>query len=294
VGVRHSISNGAFVIINKQPAGIQYLGENGSTESCKQAVIQLIHFGEAIEEVKILTAEGEHSNSHGLLLTVGYGTQIAIKNGFTSGYPGEGPRGYAFILNLLSKYTANIGEYVVHHKIIQRLCDSALTIHDIESISHLQKIKPARWYDFVPYKKEDKPAVFHEFPLTIPMALIDDRLIDIALDFVNNPDNSILNAYRKIESIVRERSKLTHESSTRLFAKAFQGDESVLYWENLDSGESKGRASLFTSTFMAYRNNRAHQEPKHNLDDDIREFLLINQLFVLEREAIIREVITVE
>jgi hypothetical protein len=282
------------VIINKQPAGIQYLGESGLTESCKQAVIKLIHFGETIEEVKILTAEGEHSNSHGLLLTLSYDTRIAIKNGFASGYPGEGPRGYAFVLNLLSKFTENIGEYIVPNDIFRRLTDSCLTIQDIVLIDETDEIKPARWYDFVPYRKENQPSVFHEFPSTIPMSLIDKRLIDIALDFVNNPDNSILNAYRKIESIVRERSKLTHESSTKLFAKAFQGDESALCWVNLDSGESKGRASLFTSTFMAYRNNRAHQEPKHNLDDDVREFLLINQLFILEREAVVREVSTVE
>ncbi|NQY25605.1 MAG: TIGR02391 family protein [Piscirickettsiaceae bacterium] len=278
----------------KQPAGIQYLGESGLTESCKQAVIKLIHFGDKIEEVKILTAEGDHSNSHALLLTIDYGTQVAIKDGFSSGYPGEGPRGYAFVLNLLSQYTENIGEYITPINIFERLVKSCLTAQDIESIDNLKKVRPARWYDFVPYRKEDKPDVFYEFPLTIPMALIDHRLIEIALEFNSNPDNSILNAYRKIESIVRERTNLTHESSTKLFSKAFQSDESILYWKGLDSGESKGRASLFTSAFMAYRNNRAHQEPKHNLDNDIREFLLINQLFILEKEAIIREVATAE
>ena len=282
------------MLTKKQPAGIQYLGESGLTESCKQAVIKLIHFGDKIEEVKIITAEGDHSNSHALLLTIDYGTQVAIKDGFSSGYPGEGPRGYAFVLNLLSQYTENIGEYITPINIFERLVKSCLTAQDIESIDNLKKVRPARWYDFVPYRKEDKPDVFYEFPLTIPMALIDHRLIEIALEFNSNPDNSILNAYRKIESIVRERTNLTHESSTKLFSKAFQSDESILYWKGLDSGESKGRASLFTSAFMAYRNNRAHQEPKHNLDNDIREFLLINQLFILEKEAIIREVATAE
>lgn len=282
------------MLTKKQSARIQYLGESGLTESCKQAVIKLIHFGDKIEEVKILTAEGEHSNSHALLLTLEYETQIAIKDGFSSGYPGEGPRGYAFVLNLLNQYTENIGEYITPVNIFERLTNSCLTVQDIESINNLKKVRPARWYDFVPYRKEDRPDVFYEFPLTIPMALIDQRLIEIALDFHINPDNSILNAYRKIESIVRERTNLTHESSTKLFSKAFQGDDSVLYWENLDSGETKGRASLFTSAFMAYRNNRAHQEPKHNLDNDIREFLLINQLFILEKEAVVRNVAIVE
>ncbi|GLS90360.1 hypothetical protein GCM10007916_14270 [Psychromonas marina] len=276
----------------KQIAEIQYLGDSGLTECCKQGVVQLLHFGEIIEEVKILTAEGDYSNSHCLLLTLTHDRVAAIKNGFSSGYPGEGPKGYTFVLNLLSKYTENIAEYICPIDIFERLLKSSLTIQDIESINNLTKISPARWYEFVPYKEELKPDVFSEFPLTIPMALIDCRLIEIALDFTNNPDNSILNAYRKIESIVRGRTNLTHESSTKLFSKAFQGDESVLYWEDIDSGECKGRASLFTSTFMAYRNNRAHQEPKHHLDDDIREFLLINQLFILEKEAVVREVIS--
>ena len=39
---------------------------------------------------------------------------------------------------------------------------------------------------------------------------------------------------------------------------------------------------------MSYRNHRAHQEPRHNLSDDIREFMLVNQLFFLENKAILR------
>ncbi len=271
-------------------AAIQYLGESRITELCKEAVIKLIHFGDKIKEVKILTAEGDHSNCHALLLTIDYEIQIAIKGGFSSGYSGEGPRGYAFILNLLNHYTENINEYITPINIFERLDSSCLTVEDLECINDLKKLRTARWYDFVPYQKKDRPNVFNQFPLTIPMALIDPRLIEIALEFNNNPDNSILNAYRKIESIVRERVCLTHESSTKLFSKAFQGDDSLLYWKGLDSGENKGRASLFTSIFMAYRNNRAHQEPKENLHNDIREFLLINQLFILEKKAILREV----
>ncbi|MGP5536680.1 TIGR02391 family protein [Psychrobacter glacincola] len=120
------------------------------------------------------------------------------------------------------------------------------------------------------------------------MALLDARLIELALDFDKNPDHAIISGYRKIESIVRERTGLEHESSVKLFAKAFQGDDSILCWKNLDSGECRGRASLFSSVFMAYRNNRAHQEPRRNLGDDIREFMLINQLFILESAAVIR------
>lgn len=270
-------------------ADIQYLGESGITQKCKNAVINLIHAGEKIYDVKILTVEGYHSNFHALLLTLKFNTQIMIKGGFASGYDGAGPKGYSFILNLLNQYTDNINEYIIPGLIFERISSSSLTVKDLEYINSIERVSPARWYDFVPLYNENKGNIFSAFPLTIPMALLDPRLIEQALEFETNSDNAIMSEYRKIEDIVRERTKLYHESSTKLFAKAFQGDNSVLCWENLESGESKGRASLFNGVFMAYRNNRAHQEPKHNLSDDIREFMLLNQLFILESEAIIRK-----
>ena len=270
-------------------AGIQYIGDSGITQECKKAVINIIHAGKKIYEVKILTFEETHSNAHALLLTLEFDIQIVVKGGFASGYNGEGPKGYAFVLNLLAQYTDNIDEYIVPLKIFDRISSSSLTVKDLGYINSIEKVRPARWYDSAYLYKERNHNVFSEFPLTIPMALLDTRLIELALEFETNPDNAIISGYRKIEDIVRERTKLYNESSTKLFAKAFQGDNSVFYWENLDSGEFKGRASLFTSVFMAYRNNRAHQEPKHNLSDDIREFMLINQLFILESEAIVRK-----
>ncbi|WP_201599857.1 TIGR02391 family protein [Psychrobacter submarinus] len=269
-------------------AGIQYLGESGITQECKKAVINLVHAGERIEEVKILTFEEPYSKAHALLLALEYDIQIVIKGGFASDYNGEGPKGYAFVLNLLAQYTDNIDEYIVPQRIFERISSSSLTVKDLEYINSIGKVRPVRWYEFIQFSNENRNNVFSEFPLTIPMALIDPRLIEQALEFETNPDNAIMNGYRKIESIVRERTGLNNESSTKLFAKAFQGNDPVLYWKNLDSGESKGRASLFTNVFMAYRNNRAHQEPKHNLSDDIREFMLINQLFILESEAVER------
>lgn len=266
-------------------AGIQYLGDSGVTQICKEAIIRLIHAGEDIKDVKILTFEEAYSHAHALLLTLRYDIQVIIKGGFASGYNGEAPKGYAFVLNLLRNYTDNINEYIISKSIFERISNSSLTVKDLEYINSINPVRPNRWYDSAYLHKNRECSTFSEFPLTIPMALLDSRLIELALDFDKNPDNVIMGAYRKLESIVRERTGLHNESGVKLFAKAFQGDDSVLYWENLDSGEFKGRASLFTSVYMAYRNNRAHQEPRHNLGDDIREFMLVNQLFVLESET---------
>jgi hypothetical protein len=266
-------------------AGIQYLGDSDVTQICKEAVIQLIHAGEDINDVKILTFEQAYSNAHALLLTLRYDIQVIIKGGFASGYSGEGPKGYAFVLNLLRNYTDSINEYIISKSIFESVSNSSLTVKDIEYINSIKPVRPARWYDSAYIHQERERSIFSEFPLTIPMALLDPRLIELALDFNRNPDSAIMGAYRKLESIVRERTGLHNESSTRLLKKAFQVNDSILHWGDLDSGESIGRASLFSNVFMAYRNNRAHQEPRHNLSDDIREFMLINQLFVLESEG---------
>ncbi|WP_199506778.1 MULTISPECIES: TIGR02391 family protein [unclassified Psychrobacter] len=239
--------------------------------------------------MKILTFEETHSSAHALLLTLRYDIQAIIKGGFASGYNGEAPRGYAFVLNLLRNYTDSINEYIISKSIFERISNSSLTMKDLDYINSINPVRPARWYESVYLYKERERSVFSEFPLTIPMALLDPRLIELALDFDKNPDSAIMGAYRKLESIVKARTDLNNESGVKLFAKAFQGDDSILYWENLDSGESKGRASLFTSVYMAYRNKRAHQEPRHDLGDDIREFMLINQLFVLESGTIVRQ-----
>lgn len=64
----------------------------------------------------------------------------------------------------------------------------------------------------------------------------------------------------------------------------FTGKDAVLTWMVTEEGEKNGRAYLFTGTYMAYRNPRAHQEnPEAEL---LAEFLLLNQLYRLEREAV--------
>jgi hypothetical protein len=43
---------------------------------------------------------------------------------------------------------------------------------------------------------------------------------------------------------------------------------------------------LFTGTFAAHRNPRAHREPKERAAIALREFLLLNHLYILEAQAI--------
>jgi hypothetical protein len=52
-------------------------------------------------------------------------------------------------------------------------------------------------------------------------------------------------------------------------------------------GEKSGRAMLFSGTYMAYRNRRAHREIKDShFAAQLSEFLLVNHLFRLETESV--------
>lgn len=266
---------------------MQYLGEAGISSYCKEAIIKLIHSGDKIKKVKILTArKDKYSQEHCFLIIDTFDTTTAIKRRFSSGYPGEGPKTFACALKLLETYTNDINEFIVTPNILDKIDESCLTLKDIEHINSQKKVLPSRWHDYI--YDVGCPDIFKDFPQELPMALIDKRLIKIALNFSNNSDHEILNAYRLLESIVRERTGL-EESSTKLFSKAFQGNEPILYWDKIDAGERIGRASIFSNVFMAYRNNRAHQEPENHFKDDLREFLMINHLFILESKSILRE-----
>ena len=102
---------------------------------------------------------------------------------------------------------------------------------------------------------------------------------------MKDPDGAVIGAYRRLEDVIRKRSEI-NESGTKLFSKAFFNDDSPLRWDVPDASESKGRGQLFTATYMSFRNARAHRELSLTIKQELREFLLINELFLLESEAI--------
>lgn len=270
-------------------AGIDYRGLGGVSRHCIDAIIEIIHFGRQINEVKILTSGSGYDCRHALILNVDTDVIIAIKSGFTSGYSGEGPRSFSYVLSILKKFTEEIDEYLVPYKLIERIDNSALTEKDLNWLSGQGPVRPQRWYEYIYERDYSKFNVRQFFPAEIPLALIEPRLYEIALSFKQNPDNALLAGYRLLERLIKDKSGLTQETGTKLFSKAFQGEDSPLYWDDLDGSEAKGRATLFSSVFMAYRNRRAHQEPDDDIHEDLREFMLLNQLFMLEMSAMVRE-----
>lgn len=221
---------------------------------------------------------------------------IAIKSGFASGYTGEGPRGLSYVLQLLSQQISwmEIKEYSISSDFFQRINDSCLLNSDIDEIRQERLVIPSRVFEYI-YSyasrddKENHKRLRNEFPSIVPLRFVDFRIADLALKIKDQPDSTLMSAYRRLEGIIRKRTNLEGDViGAKLFNKAFRGENAPLYWENIEPAEREGRAYMFEGIYLSFRNPRAHRELKLSLDEEIREFMLVNELFLLESQAIDR------
>jgi len=246
--------------------------------------VRFLQHGDRISIARILTSDG----THGFLLTTEVGEVVAIKTGFASGYPGEGPRRFSYVLQLLDAHNVEIHEYEVSQSLMNRLDSSSLTESDIRKIEQTHFVRGRHWREYVLPQHGDCSAdrsPWAEFPLVMPFAIVDPRLTDLAISFWDNPDDCLLKAFRRLEDIVRKRTGINAHGS-KLFSQAFLGVSAKLHWPDKDSGEQTSRAQMFVSAFGAFRNPRAHREVSEAAADQLVEFLAVNQLFRLERTAV--------
>jgi hypothetical protein len=274
-------------------AGIQYLGLPGITQSCKEAIMRLLQSRANITKAKILTFSPPNveSKAHCFLLAIDNLDHMAIKSGFSSGYPGEGPSGFSYVLQLLKLHGVEIEEYEINKEFQERLDQSALTQSDIESLDQANSIRGPYWRDYISERhanSAESGKLLEEFLPIIPFAIVDSRIMDLALSFWNGPNDKLRTGYSRLEDVVRRRTA-SKESAGKLFSIAFQGPNSLLTWNVKDSGEQVGRASLFTAAYSAHRNPRAHREIEDDPSGQLNEFLLLNYLFTLEGEAVLRD-----
>ncbi len=157
---------------------------------CQDAVIRLIHYGDKIEEARILSSDRVHC----LLLANGIGDLTAIKSGFGSGYGGEGPAAFSYVLQLLRTHGAKIEEFEVGADVVERLDNSALTILDIERIDAARPVRPTRWRKYIlddDRYSDTRGRLWREFRPVIPYSIIDYRIIDLVIVFWQDPDAAL-------------------------------------------------------------------------------------------------------
>lgn len=265
-------------------AGIQYAGEPGVTQTCVEAIVRLIQCRTAIQEARLLTAGSRHA----IVLTLPLDTTLAVKTGFRSGYIGEGPAGLSRVVALLDFHRVEIDEYTVEAQLLDRLDASALTNDDLTLLTSQRAIRPQRWHDYIvggDLGRQRNGTIWQDFCPVLPLAIIDPRIADLAKTFWEAPGDRIMDGYRRLEDTVRQRTGID-EHGQKLFSEAFLGTPPKLVWKGCGhENEQKGRAQIFAGAFMGYRNARAHREVDATIDQLLTEFILLNHLFRLEREA---------
>lgn len=267
---------------DQEPAGIQYHGVAGSSADCREAVERLLQTGVPLTRARIVT----HGRRHALILTTDIGDPIAIKSGFSSGYGGEGPTAFSFVLQLLQAASVEIDEREASADSFDRLNQSALMQGEFEELwrGPAQFLRP--WSDYIldrHFEASIRGELWQDLPPVLPFGLLDPRLAPLAGRFWSDPDALLNQAYRRLEDSVRRRTGLKGIGQ-KLFNAAFLGPKAKLTWVGHDEGELQGRGQLFGAIYLAYRNPRAHQEaPRSNA---LSELLLLNHLFRLEAEAV--------
>jgi len=266
---------------------VQYVGLSGISRACLDAVRRYVQYGDRIESAKVLTTA---SRMHALLLFIDSSETVAVKSGFSSGYSGEGPRTFAETLRLLIDYGVDIEECEVDEAVVARVDASALTSKDLLLLASSKVVRPCRIHDYI-YdglgREGRQREQWSSIRTVMPWSLIDQRIVDLALRFFEENDDSLHRGFRRLEDIVRARIESTG-SSSQLMAQAFQGENSRLTWEDVEPAEQSGRAQLFVGGYLAYRNRRAHREMQQRAEDALPEFLLLNHLYVLESKSIDR------
>lgn len=266
---------------------ISYVGIDGMTHSCLDALRRLVQCSTSITLARLVS----HGSRHGFLVQADDEWTV-IRPGFTSGYPGTGPAGLAEALMLFGHFGVDVDEVDVDDKIMHRVTEARLSHRDLEVIRNTHPVRPPRLYDYIQSHKRphERPGeLYRNFPVVIPYAIIDERLLDLAIKFSRDPDNILLAAFRRLEDTVRVRSGVD-EHGAKLFSRAFGGSNAPMKWNDVGhENEIAQRVNVFVGAYGAFRNPRAHSASSR--DDEattlLGQFLLVNLLFTLERDAIV-------
>lgn len=250
---------------------IQYHGDNRTTESCIDAIVRILHFDDRIDLAVLLTCEDRHA----FLLTVQEYQKIIIQSGFASGYGGEGPKGLAKVIQLLRLHSIELEEVHVSSKVFSRVENCQLRDKDLQQIEETPYVRPISLIDYV-FDIGDIPQgeLLKRYPSVIPWATLDPRIIDLALILNQGDSSAVSRAFNRFETTLKERagnnSRSLRAAANSVFSNGGAND--------LPSAAEK----LVTSVYTLLRNPRAHEEHYFSREEDIRCFVMINELFLME------------
>lgn len=263
---------------------IQYLG-TCYTQDCLEALGFILQTQQNIEKAILLSNKQYHA-----FLIISERNTYVVRSGFTSGYMGEGPKGLASSLQLLLKHQIDIEEVNISEKLMKKVNKALILESDVKHILESKFVRPLRIHEYIYtiYETLEYQQINdRHYPIELSYHLIDPRIFDLALKFKEEPNNAIMTAYARLEDILRHKTK-TDLFSSNLLKTAFISDKhKSMYKWNVDNEEvSNAIGRLFTHIFTVYRNECAHGEINKQYKMQIREFILINELYLLENESI--------
>ncbi|MGE8542198.1 MAG: TIGR02391 family protein [Acinetobacter sp.] len=278
-----------FKLFNQPSEAIQYLG-TPYTQDCIEAIALVLQFEEQVEQALVLTNDHNHC-----FLIKGYRTFYLIRHGFRSDYISEGYKGFVKALKLLQRHEVEIKELLITTKEFEIIRQNSLSDSNVESFLNSSYSRTNTIYDYISnldFMLNEPLKINDYYPSELPLKLIDERIIDLAFKFKLDANASIMTAYTPLEDIIRKKINSQNFSSS-LMEDAFCSDLkkkklSPFKWEAENEEASNAIGRLFVNMFEAYRNQRAHSEAKKSLSQLQREFLLINELYLLEYESIKR------
>ncbi len=250
---------------------IQYHGDSRTTQSCIDAIVRLLHFGDSIDLALMVTSDQYHA----FLLTVNEYQKIVIQPGFASGYGGEGPKGLAKVIQLLRFHNVELEEVLVNSKLFSRIESCQLRERDLKEIEQLPYVRPLSWVDYLhDIGKVHDQVLQRVFPCEIPWSSLDPRLLDLAMQIKREDLSAVSQAFNRLETILKERCEN--------LPKSLRGAANQVFSNGAARGSESAAEKLFTSVYTLFRNPRAHEELNLTREEDIRCFVLINELFLLE------------
>lgn len=276
-------------LFNRPSEEIQYLG-TPYTQDCIEAIALVIQIEDQLERALVLTYEHSHC-----FLIKGYRNIYLIRFGFRSDYISEGYKGFVKALNLLQRHEVEIKELIITPKEFEIINKNSLSDSNIDCFLNNPRSRTNTIYEYISnlnFMLKEPLRIDGYYPNELPLNLIDERVLDLALKFRDDADASIMKAYTRLEDIIRKKIN-SHKFSASLIEDAFCSDLkknrlSPFKWDSENEESSTAIGRLFVNTFKAYRNQRAHSEVNKSTSQLQREFLLINELYLLESETIKR------
>ncbi len=141
---------------------VQYFGKSGYTEPCLQAVNAILNSGILPKTVTIVSEHRVTRQARQDHLFIfwdwGYIPVVIVPSGFSSGYPGEGPKGYALAICMIREKQIPIDWITVNSRDFNSLDKGLIQYEDDPLIMDIKAKTEGLtwpWYEWVPENLEE-------------------------------------------------------------------------------------------------------------------------------------------